>query len=160
MERPSRRARINPAFERRRSCADKVFGAVSRLRAISPAARPSGPALTNRRNTCSRASCASAERRLTASFNSIFQISMNYRIMSSPLCAHKWECDVVYGAQKKRPRSRGAAFMTFRRRTATGGARQSETWARIENALYLVSKAPDHGRLMSTFCQSNMNFTL
>src|ERR1043166_28936 len=79
IERPSRRARISPALDSTRSCAEVVFAAASNWRAISPAARPSGPAFTRRRNSSSRASCASADNRFTAPRASIFPHLMKYR---------------------------------------------------------------------------------
>ena len=62
IERPSRRPATSPAWARIVRLADKVFGAMSRRRLISPAARPSGPARTNSRKMVSRPSWASEDR--------------------------------------------------------------------------------------------------
>src|SRR5258708_392761 len=72
IERPSRRLVTRPAFDRTLSWADSVLAMTPKPRAISPAATPPGPARTKRRNTCSRESCARAERRLIATTDSIF----------------------------------------------------------------------------------------
>src|ERR1700761_2969955 len=83
IERPSRRPAMRPAFVSTLSCADRVLLVIPSVRAISPAATPSGPTFTSSRNTARRESWASAERRLTASFDSIFQRLWNYREPSS-----------------------------------------------------------------------------
>src|SRR3546814_1371120 len=54
IERLWRSERTRPARARIARCADMVFCGTSRLRAISPAARPSGSWRTNSRNVSSR----------------------------------------------------------------------------------------------------------
>jgi hypothetical protein len=72
IERPSRLDVTSPVWARRVRFAERVLGNISRRRAISPAAKPTGPTFTRSRNMARRASCAKADKVETAAFNSIF----------------------------------------------------------------------------------------
>src|SRR5690348_15466636 len=76
-----------------------VLGAVASFLAISPAAMPSGPALTSRRKTASRPSWARAEREWAAAVISIFHVSLKYRSESNKAFG-KRELQLHRGAQR------------------------------------------------------------
>src|SRR5580658_6396757 len=71
MERPSRRELTSPAPANTFKLVERVLARLPVARAMSPAAMPSGPARTSRRNTSRRPGWASAERAPTAEGGSI-----------------------------------------------------------------------------------------
>src|SRR5580692_2393956 len=71
IERPSRRELTRPAPARTFRLVERVLARLPVARAISPAARPAGPARTSRRKTSRRPGWARAERAPTAACGSI-----------------------------------------------------------------------------------------
>src|SRR5687768_8827382 len=73
IERPSRRDVTRPHEAKTFRLLEDVFCSAPVWRAISPAARPSGPASTSSRNACSRPSCPRAASDLAALLDSMYR---------------------------------------------------------------------------------------